>query len=119
MSKIIPTAVVIDRATAARMLPEGLDGMGGAWAKSFRLWQRLDSMQYVLMLAHTKKRMRDRAPLTWMACDADALRVAMLAACDNLNDTRCRWAILMEEGTVGIALVREQLLREARMEGIA
>lgn len=119
MSKIIPTAVVIDRATAARMLPEGLDGMGGAWAKSFRLWQRLDSMQYVAMLAHTKKRMRDRAPLTWMARDDDALRAAMRDACANLSDTSCRWAILMEEGTAGIALVRGCLLAESSMEGCA
>jgi hypothetical protein len=117
VSKIIPTAVVIDRVAAARM-PAGLDDMGGAWAEMFRVWQRTD-MEYVVMLAHTKERLRLRAPLTALARDVDGLRTAMVAMCAHLNNVKCQWVILMEEGTDGIALVRELLLMETRLEGRA
>ena len=40
-------------------------------------------------------------------------------ACSPLNATKCRWAILMEEGIEGVALVRAQLFADARVEGAA
>ena len=111
-----PTAMVIDRPTAARI---GMDAkqLGGAWTEMFETWLRLSPMAYLVMMAHTKERIRLRAPLTAMAVDDDALRLVLRQFCQELDNTRCRWALFVEAGSTAEQITRQELLLDVKDGG--
>jgi hypothetical protein len=113
-----PIALVIDRPTAARIAVD-VKKFGGAWADMFDAWQRMNTFPYLVMLAHTKERIRQRAPLTAMAADDDALRLALKQFCAELSDVKCRWALFVEAGSAAESIAREELLLDTKTEGHA
>jgi hypothetical protein len=117
MTSLRPVAIVIDRATAASVA-DSIESMGGAWWDMFQLWQRAD-VPYLVMLAHTNKRIRHRAPLTWIVIDEHALRATMQTACERLTNVQCQWLLCVQPGSDGDAIVREMLLLDAAVEGRA
>lgn len=117
MSRVTPIAFVIDRAVAARVA-DAIEELGGAWAEAFHLWQR-SHMQFLVMLAHTKRRLRLRAPLTYMAANERALAPILQTACANLDEVECRWVLCLEDGSAVDTLVRQQLLLDTKTEGRA
>jgi hypothetical protein len=114
-----PLAMVIDRPTAARMIATDVNDLGGAWVEMFDMWQQLQSMCYLVMMAHTDERIRLRAPLVAMAVDDDALRKSLRTFCGQLSNTRCRWALFVEAGSTAEQITREELLRDSAPEGHA
>jgi hypothetical protein len=113
-----PIAMVIDRPMGARIAKD-VHEFGGAWEEMFHTWQALSPMQYVVMLADTKERIRLRAPLTMMAVDDDALRQVLRHCCDQLAGKKCRWALFVEAGSTAEQITRAEILRDATTEGAA
>lgn len=117
MIGVTAIAVVIDRATANRISTDIAD-LGGSWAEVFAVWNRSD-YAYLVMLAHTKKRVRLGAPLTYMAADEDALRLSLDDCCRRLIGQRCQWSLFMDKQSAAAHATREQLLIEFETEGNA
>jgi hypothetical protein len=113
-----PIAMVIDRPMAARIAKD-VKEFGGAWEEMFEVWQRLSPMQYLVMMAHTNERIRKGAPLVAMAVDDDALRTALRTFCEQLNNTRCRWALFVEAGSAAEQITRAEILLDGIPEGNA
>jgi hypothetical protein len=115
---MIGMAMVIDRQMAARIAKD-VHEFGGAWETVFNAWQRLPSMQYLVMMAHTDERIRKRAPLTVMAVDDDALREALQVFCQQLDNTKCRWALFVEAGSMAEQITRQEILADSITQGSA
>jgi hypothetical protein len=115
---MIATAMVIDRPMAARIAAD-VKEFGGAWTEMFEAWRRLPSMAYLVMMAHTKERIRLGAPLTAMAVDDDALRIALRHFCQQLDNVKCRWVLFIESGSDAEQIARQELLRDGIAEGRA
>jgi hypothetical protein len=113
-----PIAMVIDRPMAARIAKD-VHEFGGAWEEMFETWRRLSPMQYLVMLAHTKERIRKRAPLTMMAVDDDALRQVLRHCCDQLSGKQCRWALFVEHGSTAEQITRQEILTDSIAQGNA
>jgi hypothetical protein len=88
---MIATAMIIDRPTAARIAADVYE-FGGAWTEMFETWQRT-SLPYLIMMAHTKERIRLGAPLVAMVVDDDALRAVLRTSASSSTtssvDGRC------------------------------
>jgi hypothetical protein len=113
-----PVAMVIDRPMGARIAKD-IHEFGGAWVTVFNAWQRLPSMQYLVMMAHTNERIRNRTPLTVMTVDDDSLREALQAFCIELAGKSCRWCLFVEKGSMAEQITRAEILRDATPAGSA
>jgi hypothetical protein len=113
--KFVPTGIIVDRANAEKV-DSAMREMGGAWASTFGIWRRLDA-QFLIMLAQSRERLIQRAPLIFIVQSPEQLADAMQAACLQLDDVPCRWVLFMEENTPGIQTVRELLLKDAAVGG--
>jgi hypothetical protein len=116
--RMTPVAMVIDRPMAARIVKD-VHEFGGAWEEMFHTWQALSPMQYVVMLADTKERIRLRAPLTAMAVDDDALRAVLRQFCNQLSGKKCRWALFVEAGSMAEQITRQEILADSITQGSA
>jgi hypothetical protein len=114
--KLPPTAFVIDRATAPKLITEFKE-LGGAWYEMLTTWQRLPMFPYLVLLAHTQERLRKGAPLTFMAIDDNALRKTLGTCCAQLDDIRCRWVICVEPNSTARSITTEMLLADSIVEG--
>ena len=117
MAKLIAVGIVIDKSTASRIVAE-MTAMGGVWGEVFDIWHRSHYV-YLTLLAHTKRRLRLGAPLVFMSADDAALRSALMQACDQLDDLRCRWTLFIEKGSAAEQIVRQELLIDSTVEGNA
>jgi hypothetical protein len=115
---VIGMAMVIDRPMGARIAKD-VHEFGGAWTTVFNAWQRLPSMQYLVMMAHTDERIRKRAPLVAMVEDDEALRDALRVFCQQLDNTKCRWALFVEHGSVAEQITRQEILADSITQGSA
>jgi hypothetical protein len=113
---MIATAMIIDRPMAARIAAD-VKEFGGAWTEMFEAWQQLPSMAYLVMMAHTKERLRLGAPLTAMVADDDALRIALREFCQQLDNATCRWALFVERDSTAEQIARQELLLDSVPEG--
>jgi hypothetical protein len=119
MNRFIARAMVIDRTTAP-IVAADVRTIGGAWAALFDAWYAAgDRVPYLVMMAHTKERLRKRAPLTAMAVTDDTLRMAMKRFCAELDGVRCEWGLCLVAGSAAEAIVREELMLDATTEGTA
>jgi hypothetical protein len=115
---MIGMAMVIDRPMGARIAKD-VHEFGGAWETVFNAWLQLPSMRYLVMMAHTNKRIRNRTPLTAMAADDDSLREALQLFCDELAGKSCQWCLFVEKGSTAEQITRRELLLDATTEGSA
>jgi hypothetical protein len=113
---MIATAMIIDRPMAAR-IAASVKEIGGAWTEMFEAWQRMPEIPYLVMMAHTKERIRQRAPLTAMAASDDGLRDALKICCEQLDNVKCRWCLFVEAGSVAEQIARQELLLDSVPEG--
>lgn len=110
-----PTAMVIDRSTAPS-IADAMNELGGAWGEMFNVWYRSGS-PYLVLLAHTKKRLRLGAPLTYMVIEQAALRSTLQTVFANLHGRECRWCLFIEKGSEAEVIVRRELLADTEVEG--
>jgi|SRR5581483_10000199 len=115
MNALTPLAMVIDRATAPSVA-DGVRECGGAWAEMFDVWYE-SSSPYLVMIAHTKKRLRLRAPLTYIVVNEHGLRTTMQHACRLLDHMKCRWCLFVEKQSQAEQVVRAELLTDTVVEG--
>jgi hypothetical protein len=115
---MIGMAMVIDRPMAARIAKD-VHKFGGAWETVFKAWQRLPTMQYLIMMAHTKERMRKRAPLTAMVVDDESLREALRIMCQQLDNVDCQWMLFVEAGSAAEQITRQEILADSITQGNA
>jgi hypothetical protein len=110
-----PIVMVIDRPSAARIAAD-VKALGGAWTEMFEAWQRT-SLPYLAMMAHTKERLRLRAPLTAMVADDDGLRLALRHFCSHVINMKVQWALFIELGSPAEQIARQELLLDSVVEG--
>jgi hypothetical protein len=113
-----PIAIVIDRPMAARIAKD-VKEFGGAWEEMFNAWHQMKVPKYLVMMAHTSERIRKRAPLVAMVMDDDALRQTLRTFCQQLDNTKCRWALFVEAGSMAEQITRQEILIDSVTEGNA
>jgi hypothetical protein len=110
--------MVIDRPMGARIAKD-VHEFGGAWEEMFNAWHQMTVPKYLVMMAHTKERIRKRAPLVAMVMDDEGLRETLRLFCQQLDNTQCRWALFVEHGSTAEQITRAEILRDATTEGSA
>jgi hypothetical protein len=115
--KPTPIAIVVDRSFEGRV-SESIKQLGGSWIEMFDTW-RHSGFKYVVMLAHTRERIRKRAPLTMLADSDDNLHTAIRNCCAQLSDVKCRWLLCVESGSSADAIVRAEVFADSIVEGRA
>jgi hypothetical protein len=113
-----PIAMVIDRSMGARIAKD-VHEFGGAWEEMFNAWHQMTVPKYLVMMAHTKERMRMRAPLVAMVMDDDGLRETLRLFCQQLDNTKCRWALFVEQGSTAEQITRQEILADSITQGNA
>lgn len=114
---MIGRAIVIDRPSAERVAAN-IRGLGGAWTQIFDQWAATSS-PYLVMMAHTHRRMRERAPLSVMVLEGNALREALRMMCRHLFQQKMEWLLCVEKGSEAERVARDELLADSIVEGHA
>jgi hypothetical protein len=115
MTKLPPIGIVVDRRAIDDFRP-AINKLGGAFVEMFEAWERLTA-EYLILLAHTQKRLRFRTPLTFICVNDQALREAMRIACSRIDGLRMTWMIHLTKGSSAESIVRKELLSDAKCGG--
>jgi len=108
-------AVVLGSDTHAHDV-EAISRLGGGWSGGVRAWREL-LLDYAVLLADSRKRVRRLAPLAILARDSESLLAAVGIACDRMAGRSCLW-LVTDTGPAGEA-VRQALAQNAEVAGCA
>jgi hypothetical protein len=81
-----------------------IEGLGAGWSSGVQLWRQA-GLDYALLLAVNRRRVRERAPLLLLARDLDALLYSVTEACVEMKGRTCLWLVL-DTGQAGDAVQR-------------